>query len=320
MKRFLPLLLALLLALSLAVPAFADDEIDSADSPDTSGPDFSEISPEPSDTTQNVPDFSDTDIPAQTPEEGVTNDAAAQTPEESAGGIPAIPAEDIPVQYLAPEEAAQADSPAAPALPAVSVYDLAPVPSDTDAPVSSEVSYSMTPVNFSPDFIDWDFQDGYFAVFLTDAYFASFAPDADRADVLLLLSSYDYSFTVNGGPANGLSLDSSVGSFSFPFVADGSYRIFNDDLGLSFEVEVSSTVVPGSSSGSSLVSTVKALFGSYTPKTYNVTTYLPDGTAVQSTEIVPGLAGLDYEWIAGAVLFALALYGLLRMIGGLLKQ
>jgi hypothetical protein len=39
-----------------------------------------------------------------------------------------------------------------------------------------------------------------------------------------------------------------------------------------------------------------------------------------STEFVPGLAGLDYAWIAGAVLFALMLAGFLRLIGGLLRR
>lgn len=310
MKRFLPLLLALLLALSLAVPAFAEDTAES---------DFAEISPEPSDTSSDVPDFSDTASPTETPEEGVTSDAATQTQEESTDGIPAVPVEDIPVQYLALEEADQGDSSTSPALSAVSVYDLASVSSDTDASVASEVSYTLMPVNFSPEFIEWSFDNNCFTVVLTDVLFAQRFPDMDRADVLLLFSNLDYSFSVNGVSEEGLSFDSSAGSFSFPYVEDGSYVISNEDANLVFEVEITSTVVSGSFSGSSLISVVKALFGSYTPKTYNVTTYLSDGTAVQSTEIVPGLAGLDYEWIAGAALFALVLYGLLRLIGGLIK-
>ena len=69
----------------------------------------------------------------------------------------------------------------------------------------------------------------------------------------------------------------------------------------------------------SLLDAVYALFGEYTPRTYTVTTYLDDGTAIQSTEIVPGLAGLDYDWIAGVSVFVLALYCIFRMIGGMFR-
>ena len=69
----------------------------------------------------------------------------------------------------------------------------------------------------------------------------------------------------------------------------------------------------------SLVDAIYSLFGEYTPRTYTVTTYLDDGTAIQSTEIVPGLAGLDYDWIAGVSVFVLALYCIFRMIGGMFR-
>lgn len=318
MKRFLPLLLALLLAVSLAVPVFADDEADSADSPDTSEPDFAAISPEPADTSPDVSDFSDTANPIETSAEGVTNDAATQTPQESTDGIPAIPVEDIPVQYLALEEAGQADSSVAPAFSAVSVYDLAPVPSGSDTPVSSKVSYSLTSINCPAEHIEWWFQDGYFTVVLTDAWFNEWFPGVDKAEALLNLAAYSYSLTANGSPLESYLVDFDCASLTFPYVDDGLY-VFSSDSGFYLDMQITSTTVSGSLSGSSLISAVTALFGEYTPKTYNVTTYLSDGTAVQSTEIVPGLAGLDYEWIAGAAFFALVLYGLLRLIGGLIK-
>lgn len=69
----------------------------------------------------------------------------------------------------------------------------------------------------------------------------------------------------------------------------------------------------------SLMDAVYSLFGEYTPRTYTVTTYLDDGTAIQSTEIVPGLAGLDFNWIAGVSLFALSLFCIFRMIGGMFR-
>lgn len=68
-----------------------------------------------------------------------------------------------------------------------------------------------------------------------------------------------------------------------------------------------------------LMEAIYAVFGEYTPRTYTVTTYLDDGSAVESVEIVPGLAGLDYNWLAGVALFTLVLYCIFRMIGGLFR-
>lgn len=65
---------------------------------------------------------------------------------------------------------------------------------------------------------------------------------------------------------------------------------------------------------------INDLFGVYTPRTQSVCTYLPDGTIVTSTEIVPGVAGLDYSWISGVLLFALVLFGFLRFLGVIFKR
>lgn len=72
-------------------------------------------------------------------------------------------------------------------------------------------------------------------------------------------------------------------------------------------------------SRSPLLDAITSLFGEYQPRTYIVTTYLEDGTAVESEEIVPGLAGLDYNWLAGVTVFMLSLFCIFRMIGGLSK-
>lgn len=72
-------------------------------------------------------------------------------------------------------------------------------------------------------------------------------------------------------------------------------------------------------SRSPLLDAITSLFGEYQPRTYIVTTYLEDGTAVESVEIVPGLAGLDYNWLAGVTVFMLSLFCIFRMIGGLSK-
>lgn len=74
------------------------------------------------------------------------------------------------------------------------------------------------------------------------------------------------------------------------------------------------------SEASALSEVIRSLFGSYTPRTQTVTTYY-DGQPISTDEqIVPGLAGLDYEWIAGAVLFTLIIFCLFRLLGGVLKN
>ena len=86
----------------------------------------------------------------------------------------------------------------------------------------------------------------------------------------------------------------------------------SDDLGPS--------VYSDSTSGSlTLAETIRSLFGPYTPRTQTVTTYY-DGQPISTAEqVIPGLAGLDYEWLAGVVLFALIVYCLFRILGGILR-
>ena len=61
------------------------------------------------------------------------------------------------------------------------------------------------------------------------------------------------------------------------------------------------------------------IFGEYTPRTQTVTTYFADGTSINAVEIVPGVAGLDWVWLASVTLFGVVIYCILRMIGGVLK-
>lgn len=62
-----------------------------------------------------------------------------------------------------------------------------------------------------------------------------------------------------------------------------------------------------------------SMFGTYSPRTQTVTEHLSDGSTVTYTEVVPGLAGLDWPWIASVALFFMSLYCIFRMIGGLLR-
>lgn len=67
----------------------------------------------------------------------------------------------------------------------------------------------------------------------------------------------------------------------------------------------------------SLGQVIVDLFGEYQPRTQTVTEILSDGSAVTHEEIVPGVAGLDWQWLSGVGLFSLFLYCVLRMIGGI---
>lgn len=63
---------------------------------------------------------------------------------------------------------------------------------------------------------------------------------------------------------------------------------------------------------------VRSIFGSYTPVTESVTTYLADGSAVTSTQVVAGVAGVDWPFICGVALFSILLYSFLRLLGVIL--
>lgn len=67
-----------------------------------------------------------------------------------------------------------------------------------------------------------------------------------------------------------------------------------------------------------LAGVVSSIFGDYVPRTYTTTTYI-DGQAVTATEIVPGVAGLDWPWLCGAALFGIMLFCLFKLLGGIWK-
>lgn len=65
---------------------------------------------------------------------------------------------------------------------------------------------------------------------------------------------------------------------------------------------------------------IVSVFGEYHPKTQTVTEISSDGTVVSYTEYVPGLAGLDYHWISGVLLFAIVVIGIFKLLGGLFRS
>lgn len=67
---------------------------------------------------------------------------------------------------------------------------------------------------------------------------------------------------------------------------------------------------------------VTSIFGEYTPVT---TTSIVSQTVGNDTQqylietVAPGAAGVDYEWVAGVLLFAIMLFCLMKLLGGVLK-
>lgn len=84
--------------------------------------------------------------------------------------------------------------------------------------------------------------------------------------------------------------------------------------------DVSVALDPPVESDNAFVSALSSLFGTYTPRTQTVVTTYEDGTTVEAQEPVPGLAGLDWPWLAGVALFCLVMYCLFRLVGVLLKK
>lgn len=66
-------------------------------------------------------------------------------------------------------------------------------------------------------------------------------------------------------------------------------------------------------------SALVAIFGEYTPKTQTVSTYYDGQLLDTSIEYVPGVAGMDMEWIAGVIVFTVLLYCLMKLLGGVFK-
>ncbi len=62
------------------------------------------------------------------------------------------------------------------------------------------------------------------------------------------------------------------------------------------------------------------LFGEYTPVSYMENVYDAAGEIVNMQEVVAsGVAGVDWPWLVGVLLFALVLYSLFRLLGVFFK-
>ncbi|MPM19000.1 hypothetical protein SDC9_65418 [bioreactor metagenome] len=67
---------------------------------------------------------------------------------------------------------------------------------------------------------------------------------------------------------------------------------------------------------------ITSIFGIYEPVMTTQTYVVPglEGSTLETVSVVaPGLAGVDWPYVAGVLLFAIVLYCFLRMVGGALK-
>lgn len=70
-----------------------------------------------------------------------------------------------------------------------------------------------------------------------------------------------------------------------------------------------------------MVDVITGILGEYQRQTYTVEQYDSNGDLIAvSTEFVPGLAGLDYAWITGAIFFGIVLSAGFKLLGGLIRS
>ena len=68
-----------------------------------------------------------------------------------------------------------------------------------------------------------------------------------------------------------------------------------------------------------MMALVEAIFGTYTPVTY--TDYLYMNGSYQAVEMIAGgVAGVDWPWISGVLLFCICLYSFFRIIGSFIRR
>lgn len=62
-----------------------------------------------------------------------------------------------------------------------------------------------------------------------------------------------------------------------------------------------------------------AIFGTYTPVTSDSAVAAADGSVTIVTEVASGMAGVDWPYVLGVLLFAVVLYSFFRLVGAILK-
>lgn len=147
---------------------------------------------------------------------------------------------------------------------------------------------------------------------LTDGSSAP-APDSDSPDTGDIPAGDD-----GGGTAGGSYTVTCSGADVTVNLDNRTYTTVTDVGGAEATAEDPAPADTPDGSGT-LPSFLRAMFGAYTPKVQTVTTYFDGQPLDVSTEYVPGLAGLDVEWIASVALFGMVVYCLFRLLGGIVK-
>lgn len=187
---------------------------------------------------------------------------------------------------------------------------------------SSQLVFTLQAYDFPEEYITWSLEPtGYFWVRFTDSFFDAEFPGVSRDMVYEMMESSDISFSVNDNAVSDFNYDG-FGGVLFPYVEDGLYTFSAvlPDTALQCTFKIACTPISTASSDSALTSAVKAVLGTYQPRTQTVTYYLSDGTTTTSTEPVPGLAGLDWYWLSGVFLFSLVLWSFFRFLGVVFKR
>ena len=70
-----------------------------------------------------------------------------------------------------------------------------------------------------------------------------------------------------------------------------------------------------------MIELMQSIFGSYSPHTYTQYVYDAAGNLLDSYEVIAeGAAGVDWAYIGGVAIFAVALLCVFKLIGTLLKN
>lgn len=130
------------------------------------------------------------------------------------------------------------------------------------------------------------------------------ATDVPEDQTPVVLFPLDFSSLLSGSD----NLDTSASDVTVPPTEPGYIRTV--DIGFH---------VPLNLEDLTMRSALVAVFGEYQQKTQTVSIFYDGQLLETSTEYVPGIAGMDLEWIAGVLIFTVLLFCLMKLLGGMFK-
>lgn len=287
MKKLRPFLALLLACWLLAVPALADDAIggDTSESPPVSDS-MEDAGPPPSEETssENPPASEDPppkgeDPPDTSDDTSSSSDDSSDTPEDTP------PVVDGPPDITEPDPVDPSPENPIPETP------VDPLPEDP-APVVPETPVDSLPENPAPEVpVDP-------------------APVVPETPVVVPDPLPVYPIPDTSVVSPGLIYESGAGAA--PAAED--HQVFTITTIPEFALAALE-----SDSANTMSQVVRDLFGTYTPRIQTVTTYMDGEPIAVEEQYVPGVAGMDWEWIGGFAVFLLMLYCLFRLLGGSVK-